>query len=555
MGRHDHATPGRRGVLGAALAGMAAAIGTATGPSADPAAAAPAPNPGAPRGDADHPWEELDLATTQAAMDTGALTAVALTRFHLARIARLDSRGPALRSLLQVNPDALRDAAALDAERRARGPRGPLHGVPIVLKDNLDTAGTLRTTAGSTAMTGSRPARDSTVAARLRAAGAVLLGKANLSMWAGGMSWPRSGGWSAVGGQCRNPYRLDRTPHESSSGSAVAVAANLCSAAIGTETNGSILAPAAANAVVGLKPTVGLVSRGGVVPGTITQDSVGPLCRTVADAAAVLGALVGVDPRDPATAASAGRFHADYTRFLDRAGLVGARIGVPREVYHGYSPHADAVAGRAVETLRAAGAEIVDPADIPTAHELEETTTTTTVILHEISVGLARYLAETPGEHPRTLAELVAYNRDHAAVEMPYFGQNGLEAVADFPGDLASPAYLAARAEMHALARDRGIDAVLRRHRLDALVMPTCGPPGKIDLVNGDHSDGQSSQAAALAGYPAISVPAGFAAGLPMGITFVGTAWSEPTLLRLAYAYEQATLARRTPAFAPEQVG
>lgn len=540
----------RRAVLGAAVGGVA---GTAAVLRTSGTAAA-ASRSGATYA-ADHPFEELTISTIQAATASGRLTSVALTRFHLARIERLDWQGPMLRSLIQVNPQALHDAAALDAERRARGPRGPLHGVPVVLKDNLDTVGPLRTTVGSTAMLGARPARDSTVAERLRAAGAVLLGKANLSSWAGGLSWPRSGGWSAVGGQCRNPYRLDRTPHESSSGSAVAAAANLCTAAIGTETNGSILSPAAANGLVGLKPTVGLVSRGGVVPGTVTQDSVGPLCRTVADAAALLGVLVGVDPRDPATSDSAGRFVTDYTRFLDRNGLAGARIGVARDVYSGYSAHADAAAERALATLREAGATVVDPADIPTAHELEETDTTTTVILHELSVGLARYLAETPGEHPRTLAELVAYNRAHASREMPYFGQNGIEAVAAFPGDLSSPEYLTARATMRLLARDRGIDAVLRRHHLDALVVPTGPPAGKIDLLNGDYSAGQSSHAAALAGYPAITVPAGHIAGLPLGITFIGTAWSEPTLLRLAYAFEQRTQARRKPTYLPAEPG
>ncbi|WP_331767362.1 amidase [Embleya sp. NBC_00896] len=546
---------GRRALLGLGVASGAGVVAAGGGGVAFATESAADADGGSGAGSASTWPAELDIAGAQARMASGALTAVALTGFYLDRIERLDKRGPTLRAVIQVNPDALRDAAALDAERRARGPRGILHGIPILLKDNLDTAGRLRTTAGSLAMLGSRPERDSTVADRLRAAGAILLGKANLSEWAGGTSWPRSGGWSAVGGQCRNPYKLDRSPNESSSGSAAATAANLCTAAIGTETDGSILSPAGANALVGLKPTVGLVGRGGLIPGTFSQDSVGPLCRTVADAAAILGRLVGVDPRDPATRDSVGHDHPDYTRFLDRDALAGARIGIPRDVYFGYSPRADAVAHQAIEVMRAAGAVIVDPADIPTARELASTDVNFIVILTEMAHGLGAYLAETPGEHPRTIAELVAFNREHADRELPYFGQEGLEILAGASGDRTDPTYLKALATMRSLAREQGIDAVLRQHRLDALVMPTGGPPGKIDLLNGDYSAGSSSQAAALAGYPAITVPAGWCSDLPVGITFVGTAWSEPTLIRLAYAYEQATLARRTPRFLPADVG
>jgi amidase len=497
------------------------------------------------------PLDELGVTELAARMANGRLDAVRLTRYHLDRIRRIDRSGPELRSMIEVNPDALAEARRLDRERRTGRVRGPLHGLPVVLKDNLETGDRMHTTAGSLALEGLRPAADSTVAARLRAAGAVLLGKTNLSEWAGGMSLTHHAGYSARGGQTRNPYKLDRSPHESSSGSAVATAANLCVASIGTETNGSIIDPASANCVVGLKPTVGLVGRGGLIPGVPNQDSIGPIARSVSDAAILLGLLTGVDRRDPATKHSHHR--RDYTRFLDPDGLRGARIGVPRKVYFGYSQHADEIAERAIEVLRAAGATVVDPADIPTAEQLEDTPSSVVVQVYEIKRALGAYLADSPGDHPRSLAGIIAFNREHADRELRYTRQDGLELLNQL--DFTEREYREALATNHRLSRAEGIDAVLRRHDLDALVMPTAGPPAKIDLVRGDTYGGGASTPAALAGYPAISVPAGFAHGLPVGLTFIGTAWSEPVLLRLAYAYERRSQVRRTPSFRPADVG
>ncbi|MDQ1050803.1 amidase [Streptomyces sp. V4I2] len=491
--------------------------------------------------------DELGITELRRRMDDGRLDAERLTRYYLERIERID---PLLHAVIEVNPDALREARRLDAEGNRRG---PLHGIPILLKDLVETADRMHTTAGSLALEGLRPTADATVAARLRAAGAVILGKTNLSEWAGGMSLTHHAGWSARGGQTRNPYKLDRSPNESSSGAAVAAAANLCVAGIGTETNGSIIDPASANSVVGVKPTVGLVGRGGVIPGVPSQDSVGPIARTVRDAAILLGALVGVDGRDPATEASRGHFHRDYTRFLDAGGLRGARIGVPRAVYFGYSHHADEIAERAIATLREAGATVVDPADIPTAEQLEDLPSSPAVQVYEFKRGLNSYLAGARGDHPRSLAELIAFNRAHADRELRYVRQDGLETVHEL--HVTEREYREALATNHRLSRAEGIDAVLRRFRLDALVMPTTGPPAKIDLIRGDSHGGGASTPAALAGYPAISVPAGFAFGLPVGLTFMGTAWSEPTLLRLAYAYEQAGRVRRPPTYRPADVG
>ncbi|MFI1408638.1 amidase [Streptomyces sp. NPDC020707] len=513
------------------LGGTAAQARTASGTRHAPA---PAPH-------------ELDITELRRRMADGRLDAERLTRHYLERVERVD---PLLHSVIEVNPDALREARRLDAEG---DPGKPLHGMPVLLKDLVETADRMHTTAGSLALRGLRPAADATVAARLRAAGAVILGKTNLSEWAGGMSLTHHAGWSARGGQTRNPYKLDRSPNESSSGSAVAAAAGLCVAAIGTETNGSIIDPSSANCVVGVKPTVGLVGRGGVIPGVPSQDSVGPIARTVRDAAILLGVLVGVDDRDPATRASRGHFHRDYTRFLDDDGLKGARIGVPRTVYFGYSHHADDIAERAIATLREAGATVVDPADIPTAERLEDLPSSMIVQAYEVKRALNGYLAAAPGDHPRDLAELIAFNREHADRELRYVRQDGLEAVHAL--DFGEREYRQALATNHRLSRAEGIDAVLRRYRLDALVMPTTGPPAKIDLIRGDSYGGGASTPAALAGYPAVSVPAGFAFGLPVGLTFMGTAWSEPVLLRLAHAFEQASGVRRPPAYRPADVG
>jgi amidase len=495
--------------------------------------------------------EELSIVELQVEMEQGRSSARSLVERYLARIAALDSAGPSLRAVIEVNLDALDIAEALDQERAQGGQRGPLHGIPILLKDNIDTADRMQTTAGSLALLGVRRERDAFVAERLRAAGAVLLGKANLSEWANFRSTHSSSGWSARGGQALNPYALDRTPCGSSSGSASAVSANLAAASLGTETDGSILCPASANGVVGIKPTVGLTSRAGVAPISHSQDTVGPFGRTVADAAALLSAIAGPDLRDPATLASANGARADYTRYLDAGALRGARIGVAREVYFGYSEKTDAIIETALDALRVAGAELVDPANIPTAKQMHEGESEFEVLLYEFKADLNAYLAALgPSAPVHTLEELIAFNEAHREQEMPYFGQEIL-AMAQAKGPLTEAAYLAALATNRRLAREEGIDAVMREHQLDALVMPTGAPAWRIDLVDGDHGMGGSAQPAALAGYPAISVPAGYVFGLPVGITFMGGAFSEPRLIALAYAFEQATKHRRPPRYRP----
>lgn len=491
--------------------------------------------------------EEATIAALQAAIDGGGLSALDLSERYLARIRTLDQKGPTWKAVVETNPDARSIAAGLDAERGARGVRGPLHGIPVLLKDNIDTGDSMLTTAGSLALLDAPASQDATVAARLRAAGAVLLGKTNLSEWANMRSLKATSGWSARGGQTRNPYAADRSPCGSSSGSAVAVSANLCAVALGTETDGSIVCPAAANGIVGLKPTVGLTSRAGVVPLAHTQDTVGILARTVADAATVLGVLAGPDPRDPATAASAGHAYADYTPFLDPDGLRGARIGIPRQVFFGGNAESDAIAEAAITALRAAGATIVDPADVPTAATLAIDPTEFRVLLYEFKADLNSYLATRSGIAVTTLADLIAFNLAHADTEMPLFGQE-IFLLANPLGSLDTPAYLAALATSLRLSREEGIDAVMDEYQLDALFAPTGPPPWVIDYATGDPAiPFPLHSVAARAGYPVITVPAGFAGGLPVGVSFVGRAFSEPTLIRLAHAFEQATHARRPP--------
>ena len=491
--------------------------------------------------------EEATIGELQAAMASGQLTARRLAEMYLERIQTLDKSGPTLNSILEVNPAALEIADALDRERQARGPRGPLHGIPSLLKDNLATADRMQTTAGSLALLGSRPPRDAFVVSKLRDAGAVILGKTNLSEWANFRSTASSSG---RGGQGLNPYVLDRTPCGSSSGSAAAIAANLAAASLGTETDGSILCPASTNGVVGIKPTVGLTSRAGVIPISHSQDTVGPFARTVSDAAFLLGAITGIDQRDPATQASAAKFHTDYTQFLDLDGLRGARIGIPRQVYFGYSAKTDAIVNAAIEQMRSLGAEIIDPADIPTARQISSSESEDTVLLFEFKLDLNAYLAELLESPVRNLAGIIAFNNAHAEEELKYFGQDRLLQAQDTTS-LDDPKYLAALDENHRLSRQEGIDAVMDEYKLDALVMPTGSPAWCIDLVDGDHFLGASSQPAALAGYPAISVPAGYTFELPVGITFMGRSFSEPTLIKLAYAFEQAARARRPPRYLP----
>jgi amidase len=494
--------------------------------------------------------EDATVASLQDAMRAGTLTAEALVLAYVDRIRAIDQSGPTLRSVQELNPDALAIAKALDDERRTKGPRGPLHGIPVLLKDNIATTDHMETTAGALALVGARPRRESFIAQRLREAGAVILGKAALSEWANFKSNPSSSGWSARNGHARNPHVLDRTPGGSSSGSGVAVAASLVTISVGTETDGSIISPANANGVVGIKPTVGLTSRAGVIPISSTQDTVGPFGRTVADAAALLGPMTGVDPRDSATAASAGRAHGDYTRFLDRDSLRGARIGVPRHGYFGYSAPADAVTDRAIAVLKSLGAEIVDPVVIPHFDREALTRPERVVFYHEFKAGVNAYLADVaPGAAVKSLEDIIAFNTRHAAENLPYFGQQLLER-AQATSALTAPEYLDALATCRRLGRD-AFEAAFEEHRLDAMVAPTSTPAWPIDLVNGDPLRGSSAKSAALAGYPLISVPAGDARGLPIGLTFMGRAWSEPRLIAFAYAFEQATQARLTPRFLP----
>ena len=494
--------------------------------------------------------EEATIPELKAAMMRGQTTSQELVRTYLRRIERIDRRGPNLHAVAEVNPVALAIARRLDEERRARGPRGPLHGIPVVLKDNIATTDGLETTAGSLALMGSRPRQEAFVVRRLREAGAVILGKANLSEWANFRSSGSSSGWSARGGQVRNPYVLDRSPCGSSSGSAVAVAANLAAAALGTETDGSILCPSSVNGVVGIKTTLGLVSRSGVVPIAHSQDTVGPIARTVADAAILLGAIVGEDKSDPSTRSSRGRYRRDYTKFLDRRGLRGARIGIPREVYWGYSDKADAIAEAAVRRMRRLGAKIIDPANIPTAKQMASSESEMTVLLFEFKADLGRYLSGLARSKVRSLRDVIGFNERHAARELKYFGQD-LFVKAQKTTGLKDRKYQRALREDLRLSRKKGIDYVMNKHKLDALVTPTTSPAWAMDLVDGDHGLGGSSTPTALAGYPAITVPAGYAFGLPVGITFMGRAFSEPTLIRLAFAFEQATRHRVPPRFKP----
>lgn len=481
-------------------------------------------------------------------MEGGRVTSVGLVRAYVDRIKCIDRSGPRLRTIAEVNPDALKIAAQLDKERRAKGPRGPMHGIPVVLKDNIATTDRMETTAGSLALLGSRPRREAFVVTRLREAGAVILGKANLSEWANFRSNSSSSGWSGRGGQVLNPYVLDRSPSGSSSGSAAAVAANLTSVSLGTETDGSILSPSSANGVVGIKTTLGLVSRAGVVPIAHSQDTVGPIARTVADAATLLGAMVGVDRDDPATRPSARKQHRDYTKFLDRDGLRGARLGVPREVYFGYSDKADAVAEAAIRQMKRLGAAIVDPANIPTASDRSVSENELTVLLYEFKADLNRYLSGLASSKVRSLQEVIQFNKKHNSKELKYFGQDLFLKAQETRG-LKDEKYRRALRENLRLSRQKGIDHVMDKHKLDALVVPTTSPSWVIDHVDGDHGLGGSSQMSALAGYPVITVPAGFVFGLPIGISFMGRAYSEPTLIRLAYAYEQATRHRAPPKY------
>ena len=489
--------------------------------------------------------DEATVADLQASMSSGKFTAHSLAEKYLERIDEIDQRGPEVNSVIELNPDALSIAAALDKERKEKGARGPLHGIPVLIKDNIETGDRMLTTAGSLALLGSRPAQDSFVAKKLREAGAVILGKTNLSEWANIRSSHSTSGWSGRGGLTKNPYALDRNPCGSSSGSGAAVSANLCALAVGTETDGSVVCPSSANGIVGLKPTLGLLSRSGIIPLAHSQDTPGPMARTVREVAVLLSALAGTDPRDAATAESSGKAPADYTKFLDPNGLRGARIGVARK-YFGFSGAVDKLMAGALDAMKSQGAVIVDPADLESHGKFDDTELT--VLLYELKTDLNAYLSKRPGAAIHSLEELIAFNEHNQDKEMPYFGQD-LLMKAQAKGPLTDKEYLDALEANRRLSRKEGIDGAMDRFQLDAIVAPTGGPAWLTDLVNGDHFTGGSSNAAAVAGYPAITVPAGMTFGLPVGISFFGRAWSEPALLKLAYSFEQATKVRRRPQF------
>lgn len=488
--------------------------------------------------------EEATAADLQAAMAAGKLTSKAITAKYLDRIDAMNLRGPTLRHVIEINPDALTIAQELDEERTAKGPRSPLHGVPVLIKDNIDTADRMTTTAGSLALEGHVAAQDAFLVSRLRAAGAVILGKTNLSEWANFRSWRSNSGWSARGGQTRNPYALDRNPSGSSSGSAGAVSANLCAIAVGTETNGSIVSPSSCCGVVGIKPTVGLISRSGVIPISSSQDTAGPIARTVADAAALLGAMTGVDPEDDATKASDGKAETDYVKHLKVDGLKGAKIGVLRG--GGFHPNVQPILESAIAALKSAGATVLDPVEVKTPDNLGDHMHL--ALRCEFKAKLNAYLgALGPDAKVRSLEDLIAFNEKHRDREMPYFGQEIFLESREMKS-LDDPYYQKARDELRRFSRD-GLHAALDANGLDALIALTNGPAHLTDLVNGDYGAGGTSSLCAAAGCPNITVPAGDVFGLPVGVSFMGRAFAEGTLFRLAYSFEQHTKARKPPRF------
>jgi amidase len=497
-------------------------------------------------------FEEATIADLQKAMESGSKTSRALVEAYQKRIDAVDKNGAELHAVLEMNPEALSLADDLDQERKAKGSRGPLHGIPVLIKDNIDTGDRMSTSAGSLALADQHAKEDAPLVTRLRHAGAVILGKTNLSEWANFRSTRSTSGWSGRGGQTRNPYALSRNPCGSSSGSGAAVAANLVAVAVGTETDGSIMCPSSTCGIVGVKPTVGLVSRTGVVPISHTQDTPGPMCRTVKDAAILLGALSGPDPGDAATKKRPAGLATDFAAGLDPGGARGMRLGVARKFF-GFSPDVDAVMKHALEALKDAGAVLIDPVDLPTSAKYDASELD--VLLYEFKTDLDAYLGKAgPGAQVKTLAELIQFNEKNKDKEMPYFGQELLTRAQD-KGPLTMPAYRKALATCRQLARTEGIDAYMTRHKLDAILAPSNGPAWITDFVNGDHYTGGSSSPAAVAGYPSVTVPTGFVFGLPVGLSFIGRAWSEAKLLRVAYAFEQATKARKIPGFPNEVEG
>jgi amidase len=507
---------------------------------------APARDAAPPKPPAAFDLDEVTIAQLQEGMSAGTYSARSLAERYLARIDEIDRGGPAVHSVIETNADALDIADALDRERKEKGARGPLHGVPVLIKDNIDTADKMKTSAGSLALADAVAPRDAFIVQRLRAAGAVILGKTNLSEWANFRSTHSVSGWSGRGGQTRNPYTLDRNPCGSSSGTGAAIAANLAAVGVGTETDGSIVCPSSANGLVGIKPTVGLVSRSGIVPISHTQDTAGPMARTVTDAAILLGALAGIDPADAATRPSGTKWRADYREFLKADGLRGSRVGVARNFF-GFNARVDQIMEDAIAAMKTAGAVVIDPANFPTKGKFDDAEFD--VLLYEFKVGLNAYLAKSNAPY-KTLAALIEFNAQNRDREMPHFGQEIFE-MAQKKGSQSTAAYRTALAKCRRLSRKEGIDAVLKKDRLDAFVAPTGGPAWVIDYLNGDHFTGGSSTPAAVAGYASITVPAGFIHELPVGISFIAGAWSEPTLIRLAFGFERAMPARRPPKFVP----
>jgi amidase len=530
----------RRAFLATAITGVSLAETACEYVPGPPAAASTAP--------ADFELDEVSLATLSDGLVQGKWTSGRLVELYIGRIEAVDRSGPQLGAVLALNPDAAAIARQLDQERKDGHVRGPLHGIPILVKDNIETRDPIATTAGSLALADWRSPQDAFIAARLRAAGAVLLGKTNLSEWANFRSTHSSSGWSGRGGQTKNPYALDRSPSGSSSGSGAGVSANLCAGAIGSETDGSVTSPSSINGICGIKPTVGLVSRSGIIPISASQDTAGPMARTVRDVAILLSAMTGVDAQDPASAASQGKAAADYTRFLDPRGLRGARLGIARKFFAS-NVSMDGFLNGCVDALKKAGAEVIDPTDLATYGQMEGPEQE--VLLYEFKDGINRYLTRLPSGSPaRTLQDLIAFNQKNRDREMPFFAQE-LFLQAEAKGPLSDAAYLKARSDSVRLSRQDGIDALVAKHKLDAIVTLTSGPSWLIDHVNGDRDTGGCTTPAAVAGYPHITVPAGFYGGLPIGLSFFGGAWSEPALFRLAYAWEQQMNARRKPSFRP----
>ena len=552
-GQRASEAAGRRRFLQAGLLGGVAA---AAGPALRPVFAASPRSSAAPGAEAAgvpaFELDEITIGELQDGMKSGKYSARAIAEKYIARIAAIDKNGPMVNSVIETNPDALGIAAALDKERKEKGPRGPLHGIPVLIKDNIATADGMQTTAGSLALVGSKPPADAFIAQKLREAGAVILGKTNLSGWANIRSNHSISGWSGRGGQTKNPYALDRNPCGSSSGTGAGISANLAAAGIGTETDGSIVCPSSANGLAGIKPTVGLVSRSRIIPISHTQDTAGPMCRTVRDAALLLGAIVGGDVNDKATVASDGRFFKDYTQFLNADGLKGARVGVLRKAF-GFNPAVDKLMEAALDAMKKQGATLVDPVEIETAGKFGETEFLG--FMYELKADLNAYLAWLgPNAPVKTLKEIIEFNEKNAAKEMPFFGQENF-LKAEEKGPLTTEEYVEAIKKNHELAGKQGIDLTMDKNKLDAIVAPTGGPAWLTDTVNGDSFGGGSSEFAAASGYPNVNVTAGFVRGLPVGISFFGRAWSEPVLIKLAYAFEQATKFRKAPRFLPRVEG